>query len=536
MTVASQRLGDRYRVVRSIARGGMGSVLEAVDERDGSPVAIKVLLDELAEDPTCRERFRREASIVASLSHPSLVAVRSVSLESSPAFLVMELLEGESLARILAEEGQIPWRRLVPLACDVLSALAVVHDAGVVHRDLKPANVMVVREGTTERAKLIDLGVAQLTTGAAYRRLTATGAIVGTPAFMSPEQLAGEPVGPASDLWSMGVLLHTCLTGERPFPSDDLGELLGAIAGAEPPRLEVLAPDVPRAVANVVRSLLRKGAADRPPHARRVVEQLRDLLEAPALPLSVVAGGASFASVAGLSDQRPRPTRARGDEETRAAPPDVPPQARREDPREDGPRSGAVARGQPSHAPGLAQRVTPRAASAWHVAGAGAVGAVVAGGLVLTLTATCLVGMAIAWTAGDPRAWLPASTTPANAPILAPGPAAPPTVTPAITPLTIEAHRLDVILDGPGGQYADASTYLHAELPRCLPLAGRRPGPVLQYVVWLTSAGAVDRIDRRTEVVTSTEQACVENAIRAARWPAPTTAQPLVNVAVNALF
>ncbi len=532
MTVAAQRLGDRYRVVRSIARGGMGSVLEAVDERDGSPVAIKVLLDELAEDPTCRERFRREASIVASLSHPSLVAVRSVSLESSPAFLVMELLEGESLARLLAEEGQIPWRRLVPLACDVLSALAVVHDAGVVHRDLKPANVMVVREGTTERAKLIDLGVAQLTTGAAYRRLTATGAIVGTPAFMSPEQLAGEPVGPASDLWSMGVLLHTCLTGERPFPSDDLGELLGAIAGAEPPRLEALAPDVPRAVANVVRSLLRKGATDRPPHARRVVEQLRDLLAAPALPLSEVAGGASFASVAGLSDQRPRPMRARGDEETRAAPPDVPPQARREDPREDGPRSGAVARGQPSHAPG--PRATPRAASAWHVAGAGAVGAVVAGGLVLTLTATCLVGMAIAWTAGDPRAWLPASTTPANAPTVAPGPAAAPA--PAITPFTIEAHRLDVILDGPDGPYSEANTFLQTELPRCLPLAGRRPGPVMQYVVWLTSAGTVDRIERRTEVMSSTEQACVENAIRASRWPPPRTARPIVNVAANALF
>jgi hypothetical protein len=162
------------------------------------------------------------------------------------------------------------------------------------------------------------------------------------------------------------------------------------------------------------------------------------------------------------------------------------------------------------------------------------VGAVVAGGLVLTLTATCLVGMAIAWTAGDPRAWLPASTTPANAPTVAPGPAAAPA--PAITPFTIEAHRLDVILDGPDGPYSEANTFLQTELPRCLPLAGRRPGPVMQYVVWLTSAGTVDRIERRTEVMSSTEQACVENAIRASRWPPPRTARPIVNVAANALF
>jgi hypothetical protein len=542
VTSAGQRLGDRYRVVRSIARGGMGAVLEAVDERDQSSVAIKVLLDELASDPTCRERFRREASIVASLSHPALVSVRAVSLDSSPSFLVMELLEGRSLSRILAEEGQIPWRRLARIARDVLSALAVVHDAGVVHRDLKPANVMVVRDGTSERAKLIDLGVAQLTTGAAYRRLTATGAIVGTPAFMSPEQLAGEPVGPASDLWSMGVLLHTCLTGERPFASDDLGELIGAIAGAEPPRIEALAPDVPRAVANVVRSLLRKRPEERPTHARRVVEQLEDLLGAPALPLSsaAVAGGASFASVAGLSDQRQRPVRARNEEETRAAPSDVPPLAHRErgarrEERDELPRSGAVVRAPAPPAAESSLPVPRRATSAWHIAGAGAAGAIMAGGLVLALTATFLVGMAIAWGAGDPRAWLPATTTPGNAPVVATGPAATPPITP-ITPITIEAHRLDVILDGPDGQYGDANTYLHTELPRCLPLAGRRPGPVLHYVVWLTSAGAVDRIERRTEVMSSTEQACVENAIRAARWPPPTTSRPIANVSVNALF
>jgi hypothetical protein len=177
-------------------------------------------------------------------------------------------------------------------------------------------------------------------------------------------------------------------------------------------------------------------------------------------------------------------------------------------------------------------RDAPRARG--HIAGAGAAGAIVAGGLVLALTATFLVGMADRVGCGRPARVVAATTTPGNAPVVATGPAATP-ITP-ITPITIEAHRLDVILDGPDGQYGDANTYLHTELPRCLPLAGRRPGPVLHYVVWLTSAGAVDRIERRTEVMSSTEQACVENAIRAARWPPPTTSRPIANVSVNALF
>ena len=531
VSMAGQRLGDRYRVVRSIARGGMGAVLEGIDERDQSPVAIKLLLDELAQDPTCRERFRREASLVASLSHPSLVAVRAVSLESTPSFLVMELIEGRSLARVLAEQGQIPWRRLAQLACDVLGALAVVHDAGVVHRDLKPANVMVVREGTSERAKLIDLGVAQLTTGAAYRRLTATGAVVGTPAFMSPEQLAGEPVGPASDLWSMGVLLHTCLTGERPFAKEDLGELLADIAGADPPRIETLAPDVPRAVANVVRSLLRKRAEERPASARRVADQLRDLLEAPALPLSRAVGDSvSFASVAGLSDQRPRPSTPRpqpayDERETGAAP------------LEETPRSGSVVRTPAAPRPARAEAATPsdRTTRLWHVAGAGAVGALLATVAATALAATCIVGMLIAWGAEGSRPWLPGGGAP---PTSAPGSGTPvaPLPTPGLTPLTIEAHRLDVLVDGPDGQYTDANAYLHTELPRCLPLHGRSLGVVLHYVVWLTALGAVERIERHTEVLTSTEQACVENAIRAARWPAPESQRPIVNVSVNALY
>ncbi|MFO0709965.1 MAG: protein kinase [Sandaracinus sp.] len=512
MSLVGQELGGRYRVIRSLARGGMGQVLEAVDRRGGDArVAVKVLLDVLAQDPTCRERFRREATLAASLIHPCLARVREVSLDSAPAFLVMDLLEGQNLGRVLATEGRIPWRRLVGLVIDVLSALEVVHAAGIIHRDLKPGNVMVVPMPRGERAVLVDLGVAQLTTGAEYQRLTATGAIVGTPAFMSPEQLAGERVSASSDLFSVGVLMHLCLTGERPFPDEDLSELLRSIAAREPTRVEDVAPDVPRAIGNVVRSLLRKRAEERPQSAATVAAQLRDLLEAPSLPRGPSPPRSLGAeSVAGLSEVRglaEAPTR----EALRVAPEPVAgsgPDEPRAEPARSAPR--------PIEAP---PRGAARANGLVRAAGYGAFALAIVG----VLGTTCGLGMAIAWLVPRPTLAAPAVTQ------------APP---PTSATVRIEAHRLDVIVEGPDPAiaYAEPRAQLGVSLRGCLPLAGRALGPVLHEVVWLTPTGAVDRLEPHTMRTSTAEQACIEEALGAARFGPPSTERPIVNVMVNALY
>jgi serine/threonine-protein kinase len=499
-------------------------VHEARDERTGRRVAVKVLLDELAHDPTCVERFRREARASVALHHPCLVEVLDVSLESRPAYLVMELLEGPSLADLVSEQERLPWRRALARTRDVLEALAVLHARGIVHRDVKPANVLVEGRGEAERAKLIDLGVAQLTTGAVYRRLTSSGVIVGTPAFMSPEQLAGERVGPASDLWSVGVLLHVLLTGERPFLASDLGELVRAVATAEPAPLARIAPDVPERVDALVRALLRKRADERPPSAAHAVQALDVLLAAPALaPPAHTPGALAGESLGGFSDRVARPeavsreaalTRPALDATTREA--DV-----RAEAIAASSSMAVAATAQPVVAPPprevTPREVTPRGAgtpSRAVIVGAAALVAVGA------LAVTCAGGLglgALAYrgaTLGSPAA--PAPTLPAL-------PGAP-------SPMTLGPARLDVITDAPTpAGFADA-------IRACIPLEGRRLGPVLHYVVWVGPGGGLDRVDARQDGLTSAERACVEGVLRSTPLRTAGGPNPIFNLSVNALY
>ena len=212
--VEARRLGDRYVLGEQIAAGGMGRVYLGTDERLGRRVAIKLLKDDLAEDPTFIERFRREARALANLSHPNIAAVYDYGEDGSRSYIVMEYAEGRDLARILREEGPLDSGRAAYIAAQVAGALARAHAEGIIHRDVKPANVIV---SDTDQARVTDFGIAR-TMGDST--LTATGSVLGTAQYWSPEQAAGTEIGPQSDIYSAGVVLYEMLTGAVPFTGE----------------------------------------------------------------------------------------------------------------------------------------------------------------------------------------------------------------------------------------------------------------------------------------------------------------------------
>ena len=205
-------LDDRYRVERPIARGGMSTVYRCVDLRLGRAVAAKVMHDHLAQDPVFVQRFKREARAMAQLSHPNLVAIHDFSASGDPIFLVMELITGGTLRELLAERGPMPPHAATAVLRSVLTGLSAVHSRGLVHRDIKPDNVLI---NADHRVKLGDFGLVR----AASRQAT-TDQIVGTVSYLSPEQVTGEDITPAADVYSTGVVLYELLTGEVPFTGD----------------------------------------------------------------------------------------------------------------------------------------------------------------------------------------------------------------------------------------------------------------------------------------------------------------------------
>lgn len=290
-------LGGRFLIRYPIASGGMGAVYEAEDTLLGRAVALKVVRADLLPDPRTKERFRREALATAAVTHPALVTLFDLSLDTTPPFLVMELIDGTTVDEVLAREGRVAWPRAVRWTLDVLDALDVLHRAGVIHRDIKPNNLMVVGQGESERCRVIDLGVARLL-GQAHAELTATGVAVGTPAFMAPEQLAGESVGPAADLWSLGVVLFKALTGVHPF-SSTLPQAGVSLAES----LSRLGPDLPAPLVEIVAGMLQRDPARRPQAARGVMNPLRTLLRLPGVePHLAHADRAGLESTPGASN------------------------------------------------------------------------------------------------------------------------------------------------------------------------------------------------------------------------------------------
>jgi serine/threonine protein kinase len=283
--------GGRYQLSSRVAIGGMGEVWQATDLVIGRTVAIKILKDEYMSDPSFLERFRAEARHAALVNHEGIANVYDYGEEEGSAYLVMELVPGEALSTILERERVLSTDRVLDIVAQTASALHAAHSAGLVHRDIKPGNLLITPDG---RVKITDFGIARI---ADQVPLTATGQVMGTVQYLSPEQASGHPASPTTDIYSLGIVAYEALAGRRPFT----GESQVAIAMAQ---INETAPDLPATVSEPVRNLvyacIAKNPADRPAsaaHLARAAQALRrGDVDAAAASVPGIVSGASLAA------------------------------------------------------------------------------------------------------------------------------------------------------------------------------------------------------------------------------------------------
>jgi eukaryotic-like serine/threonine-protein kinase len=290
VSTARISLPDRYRVVRHLANGGMASVWEAHDEILDRAVAVKLLASHLSEDERARKRFQREARAAAAVSsHPNVVTIYDVGEHDGRTFMVMELLTGGTVAEKLRAGDRIGPRTAMRWLRDAASALDAAHAADVVHRDVKPANMLLDDAG---RLAIADFGIARL---ALEDQLTATGTVLGTAAYMSPEQAVGDPATAASDRYALAVVAYELLAGARPFEAENFAAQARAHVEDDPDSATVRNPDLPREVDEVLARGLEKNPENRYASAGELVDHLDDALSAPPAPpttrTSVLGGG-----------------------------------------------------------------------------------------------------------------------------------------------------------------------------------------------------------------------------------------------------
>lgn len=256
------RLG-KYEIIRRLGAGGMGAVYEGIHTEIGKRVAIKVLSPAISAIPGVRVRFLREAQLTTKVRHPHIVDVTDIGNESGQAYIVMELLQGEDLSQRL-ERSPLSPQELADYLLPVCAAVGAAHRAGITHRDLKPQNIFLSKSALSLQPKVLDFGISKGTDGVGAATLTGTGGVIGTPFYFAPEQILDpKSAGPASDQYALGVIMYECLTGRRPFESDNLFMVFQAIVSGEtaPPRQ--LRPDIPPELEQVI---LR--AMSREPRAR----------------------------------------------------------------------------------------------------------------------------------------------------------------------------------------------------------------------------------------------------------------------------
>jgi len=262
-----QQIG-KYRVVRLIGEGGMGRVYEALDPMINRRVAIKTISQNVLDSPEARGRFVREAQAAGQLSHPNLITIHDIAEDNGVPFIVMEYLEGEELTSIIAK-GRLALDVKLRLMIDVCKGLAYAHAKGLVHRDIKPANIFVTKQ---QQVKILDFGLAR----GLVSDLTQTGNVVGTPSYMAPEQVRGEPIDQRADIFSAGVVLYEFLSGRKPFKGDSVAALVYQVLQHEPQRINELDPNLPPELTDVVERALAKDPAAR---FQSIDEMLDDLAQ-----------------------------------------------------------------------------------------------------------------------------------------------------------------------------------------------------------------------------------------------------------------
>jgi serine/threonine-protein kinase len=319
-------IADRYRVIGRLGQGGMGQVYLAEHVRMGRKSALKIMNPGMAHDPDAVNRFNREAANASRINHTNVASVYDFGeTEDGLLFLAMEYVEGQPLSTIIAREGALPLTRAASIARQVAAALRVAHHLGIVHRDLKPDNIMIARDiDGSELVKVVDFGIAKAVANEG-QKVTRTGLSIGTPEYMSPEQLASENVDARSDIYSLGLVTFAMLTGELPFPAVTTRETLVARLVDKPATLAAVRGDVawPSGLQAVMDKVLASNAVDRYQDSADFAKDLAAALETPLNAPSGIDASAATRLAASISGARTVPSRPVVPP-TREAPPSTP--------------------------------------------------------------------------------------------------------------------------------------------------------------------------------------------------------------------
>ena len=272
MSAANQTYGGRYAVIERVGVGGMAEVYRARDELLGREVAVKVLSERLSTDRSFVERFRREAQAAANLNHPNIVSLYDYGSDGATNFIVMEFIDGQSLGELIQQQAPLLPERAAEIAGDVAKALERAHNAGLVHRDIKPNNIMLTSSGQT---KVTDFGIVRALGGETDQQMTQTGMVIGTAAYLSPEQAQGNPVDARSDVYSLGCVLYEMLTGTTPFTGDTPLAVAYKHVRETPDPPSSLNPDVPADLD----AITMKALAKNPDNRYASATEMRDDLE-----------------------------------------------------------------------------------------------------------------------------------------------------------------------------------------------------------------------------------------------------------------
>ncbi|TWT75551.1 Serine/threonine-protein kinase StkP [Posidoniimonas polymericola] len=284
--MAQHQVGD-YEILEALGQGAAGIAYRARQVHTDEPVALKLLVDQVANDQAMQQRFVREASVAEKLDHPGIVRFRECGVHDGQLFIAMELVDSGSLDDVLAEGGALPWREACEVAAQACDALAHAHDRGVVHRDLKPANLFLTSDG---QVKIGDFGLAR---DADRHRLTLDGQTVGTCRYMAPEQVRGDDqLTGAVDMYAIGCLLHMMTTNDCPFTGETVVEVFEHHLFTPAPALSCRCPNCPPALDKLVARLLAKEAADRP-GATEARDTLQSIIEGREVAPLAVASEAS---------------------------------------------------------------------------------------------------------------------------------------------------------------------------------------------------------------------------------------------------